>query len=397
MTEHAALPAPPPPARADAVSPDALPAVDRLGSRPGGWTARVLTALFLLALFVPPLVTSDVYRMSIYGQCLALAILALGVDLIWGYTGLLSLGQGLYFSIGGYAMAYSLTLQYAARTAGITDRAVPPSFMRYTGLAPTHPDYVEPAALTYIAPLMNVYVALAVAVLLPALVAGLFGLVVFRLRIKGVYFSLITQALVMAFLILALNQQPLTGGVVGINEIDDLTLCGFTFRNYQQLYYLIAGVLVVCFLGCALLVNGKVGKILTAIRDNENRVLALGYNTTMYKVFAFALAGGLAGLAGALFVPVFGKMGPTTFLGVAFSIEIVIFVAVGGRGTLVGAVLGTILIRLAYTDIAVQAPQYWPIILGALFVGVVVFMPPGLHGLARQVGRRLARRRRESA
>ena len=170
----------------------------------------------------------------------------------------------------------------------------------------------------------------------------------FRLRIRGVYFALITQALLLAVYTLVLNQQPLTGGFVGIKNLADLQLFGVTFNDGKQamaMYLLAAGVLVSVLAGCWLLVQSKVGKVLTAIRDNENRVLALGYNTAAYKVFIFALAGGLAGLAGALYTAANGLAGPG-YLDVTFSIYMVILVAVGGRGTLFGAVLGAVLVNM---------------------------------------------------
>jgi urea transport system permease protein len=167
-----------------------------------------------------------------------------------------------------------------------------------------------------------------------------------------------------------------------------LELFGHTFRSYTELYFLIAGTLLVCFLGCAWLVRSKFGKVLAAVRDSENRVLALGYNTAMYKTFVFAVAGGLSGLAGALYVTANGSAGPEYF-GIGFSIEAVILVAVGGRGTLVGAILGTLLVRLANTLINQHTPKYWPIFLGGLFVVVVVFLPVGIIGWVRQLPGRL--------
>ena len=250
---------------------------------------------------IPPLLMGDNdYRMAQFAKYLALAILALGIDLIWGYTGLLSLGQGLYFGLGAYRVAYGLEMQQVADDAHRPPGTVPPGFM--TNYMPiTNPGYVEPWALKYIAPLANTWVALGAAVLLPVLAATLFGLVTFRLRIRGVYFALITQALLLAIYTLFLNQQPLTGGFVGIKNLADLQLFGFIFNDSKHAidtYYLVAAVLLVCLGGCWLLVHSKVGKVLTAIRDNENRVLALGYNPAAYKLFVFAIAGGLAGVAG---------------------------------------------------------------------------------------------------
>jgi urea transport system permease protein len=342
-----------------------------------------LVGLSLLALFVPLVYFEDnEFRLSLFTQYLALAIVALGVDLIWGYTGMLSLGQGVYFGLGAYSVAYSLKLQKAAASANAPPgMVVPPDFMNWTNLPLNHPDYVAPRALLWIAPLMNIWVALAAAVLVPTLVATLFGWVTFRLRIRGVYFSLITQALVLAIFTLVLNQQPITGGVVGITYLAKLELFGHTFKRYWDLYFLTAGVLVTCFLACAWLVRTKFGKVLTAIRDNENRVLALGYNTAMYKTFAFALAGGLSGLAGALFVGANGSTGPE-YLSIAWSIEAVIWVAVGGRGTLLGAILGTLLVKMVNTHINEAIPKYWPLILGFLFIGVTVFLARGIMSIA---------------
>src|SRR5437762_3701144 len=268
------------------------PAMSTAGRR--DWFSRVLTVLVLLGLLVPPyLFGDDRYYLPLFTRYLALAIFALSVDLIWGYTGLLSLGQGLYFGLGAYALGYSLKLQRTAQAAGEPPGTVLlPDFMEYCRL---------PEVPVWVAPLIHIWMAIAVAVILPALVATVFGLVTFRLRIRDVFFSIITQALVLAMFTFVVNQQPYTGGVVGMTYLAKLELFGHKFV-LADMYYLVAGVLVTCFLGCAWLVSGKVGKVLTAIRDNEYRLLALGYNTAMYKAFVFALAGGLAGLAGALYV-----------------------------------------------------------------------------------------------
>jgi urea transport system permease protein len=287
----------------------------------------------------------------------------------------------LYFGLGVYAVGYSLKLQMTAEKAGAPPGTVMlPDFMEYCRL---------PAVPFWVAPLINIWLALALAVLLPTLVAGLFGLVTFRFRIRDVYFSLITQALVLAVFTLVVNQQPYTGGVVGMTYLADLQLFGHKFQM-GNLYFLVAGSLVLCFLGCAWLIHSKFGRILTAIRDNENRVLALGYNTAMYKTFIFALAGGLAGLSGALYASALGTTGPDV-LGIAFSIEVVVLVAVGGRGTLVGAIIGAILVNLAKTYINDEFKNAWPIALGLLFVVVTVFMPSGIVGSLKNLPGRLHR------
>ena len=319
------------------LAPALAPPPDIVAAASFSWArnlpGRILVVLFLAALFFPAYYfAEDRYWLPLFSRYMALAFFALSVDLIWGYCGLLSLGQGLYFGLGVYAVGYSLKLQQAATAAGLPHTWGPdmalPNFMEYCRL---------PAVPVWIAPLINIWLAIAVAVVLPTLVASLFGMVTFRMRVKGVYFSLITQALLLAVFTLIDNQQPYTGGRVGMNGLPRLELFGHTFQNVD-LYCLITATLVICFLLCAVLVGSKFGRILTAIRDNENRVLALGYNTAMYKTFVFGLAGGLAGLAGALYVSALRTAGPDRFA-IPFSIEVVIMVAVGGRGTLVGAVI----------------------------------------------------------
>jgi urea transport system permease protein len=355
--------------------------------QPKSWNpvGKLFTFLFLAALFLPPwYFGGDKYWLPLFTKYVSIALFALSVDLVWGYTGLLTLGQGLFFGIGAYAVGYSLKLQKAALDAGKPLVAAPnmalPDFMEYCRL---------PAVPGWIAPLINIWLALALAILAPVLVATLFGWVTFRLRIKGVYFSLITQALVLAVFTFVVNQQPYTGGVVGMTYLAKLELFGHKFVM-DDMYYLVAGVLVVCYLLCAWLVSTKFGKILTAIRDNEYRVLALGYDTAMYKTMVFALAGAIAGLSGALYVAANGTAGPE-HLGIAFSIEVVILVAVGGRGTLIGAIVGAMLVRFLNTYINDEYKAAWPIILGAMFILVVGFMPEGIVGLLRKTSARVRR------
>jgi urea transport system permease protein len=336
-------------------------------------------ALFLASLFAPGYYfADDRYWLPLLTRYMALALFALSVDLVWGYTGLLSLGQGLYFGLGAYAVGYSLKLQSAALAADkpLTpgpDMALP-DFMAYCRLE---------AVPGWIQPLINIWLALALAVVVPTVVAAVFGAFTFWRRIKGVYFSLVTQALVLAMFILITTQQPYTGGVVGMTYLAKLELFGHKFTGIH-LYYLITGVLVVCFLGCLALVRSKFGRILTAIRDSEYRVLALGYNTATYKTFVFALAGALAGLAGALYVSAMGTAGPDRF-GIAFSIEVVIFVAVGGRGTLAGPVLGALLVNAANTYLNDENAKAWAVLVLLVSLGVAIpvgqFLASRLRGL----------------
>jgi urea transport system permease protein len=349
-------------------------------SRRLGWLG---IALFIALLFTPGVaLADDKYWLPLFTRYMALALFAVSLDLVWGYTGLLSLGHGLYFGMGAYIVGYSLKLQKAALEAGKPFTPGPnmalPDFMAYCRLD---------AVPGWIAPLINIYVALPLAVLLPTVAAAAFGYITFRRRIKGVYFALITQALVLAAFTFVVNQQPYTGGVVGMNNLAKLELFGQRFHGLS-LFYLTTAVLAVAFLACLGLVRSKFGKILTAIRDSEYRVLALGYDTAAYKTFIFALAGGLAGLAGALYVADLGTTGPDT-LSIVFSIQVVVLVAVGGRGTLLGAVLGAVLVSFAETYINDNYNEVfrkylhgegWPLLMGGLFVLVVVFLPEGLVG-----------------
>ena len=244
--------------------------------------------MFLLCLLTPPFYYSDdPYRCEQFSKIAALAILALSIDLIWGYTGLLSLGQGLSFGVGAYAVAYSLKLQQAFLQDGRT-RPFIMSGLIWRCLISWRSSRLDKVPEP-IRPLINIYVALAVAILLPALVAAVFGFVTFRLRIKGVYFSLITQALILALYLVVIRTLPYTGGDVGMVDLNQLTLFGYRFQEDYYLYFFIAGILIACFLGCAVLMNSKFGQLLTAIRDNENRVMALGCNPALYKTFIFTL------------------------------------------------------------------------------------------------------------
>jgi urea transport system permease protein len=371
---HVTAAAPPPEA------PPAAPEVVIPPARPWSWPNRVFATLFLLALFLPLyLFSDDKYWLPVFTRYMALALFALSVDMIWGYTGLLSLGQGVYFGCGVYAIGYCLKLARAAQQAGAEPGTiVMPDFMAYCRL-----DEVP----FWVIPLANVWTALTVAVVLPTVLAALFGVIMFKLRIKGVYFSLITQALLLAVFTLIINKQEYTGGVVGMTYLAKLELFGHRFVMVD-LYLLVTGTLVFFYLVCALLMSTKFGRILQAIRDNEYRVQALGYDTAMYKTFVFAAAGLIAGISGVLYAATIGTTGPDT-LNIAFSIEIVIFVAVGGRGTLLGAILGAVLVNLVKTYANDNLGKAWPIILGGLFIVVVVFMPDGILGQLRKGAARI--------
>lgn len=374
-------------------------------SQPSHRGRLILFLAFLGCLFVPPYLVDSPLQVEKLNRFLTLALFALSVDLIWGYTGLLSLGQGLYFGLGAYFVAYSLNLQ----KANLRDQNPRYEFGPDMGLTEFMFQGQLNAVPAWIAPLINPYLAIFLAVAIPTLLAGLFGWVVFRRRIKGVYFSLITQALVYAMFTLVSNQRSYTGGVDGQPGLPHLEVFGFEFKSRDDLNVLVTITLCVFGLLSYLIVHSKFGKILTAIRDNEFRVQALGYDTPMYKTFIFSFAGLMAGVAGALYVCAIRSIGPDRF-SIEESILVVVFVAGGGRGTLFGPILGALLIGFGQdkisslgetaipadflkwlnlddpivdafgTWVTLNFTKLWPIILGLLFIGIVLLLPDGIVG-----------------
>ncbi|HZT28577.1 MAG TPA: urea ABC transporter permease subunit UrtC [Bryobacteraceae bacterium] len=343
----------------------------------------LLGAILLLLLFAAPATLSE-FRLNLLGKFLALAILALGIDLIWGYTGMLSLGHGVFFGLGGYCMAMYLKLQVGTAGTYQTDL---PDFMTWNGLTQL-PWFWKP--------MYHFWAAMLCAILVPALCATLLGFLTFRSRVQGVYFAIITQALALVASLLLIGQQPYTGGTNGIT--DYRTLLGFDLADnavQKGIYVATVVVLALCYLFCRWIVRSRLGKVLGAIRDAENRLRFLGYDPVGFKVFVFAVSAALAGLAGALFVPQVGIISPSN-VGIVPSIEMVIWVAVGGRGTLSGAVLGTLLVNGAKSAFSEEFPAFWLYFLGSLFVGVVLLFPDGAVGLLR-AARKLAARLRAPA
>ncbi|WP_127533077.1 urea ABC transporter permease subunit UrtC [Paenibacillus kobensis] len=332
------------------------------------WTAaRIWTligyAAASAALFAAPLYLSD-FRLNLLAKFLAFAIVALGLDLIWGYTGILSLGHGVFFGLGGYAMAMYLKLEASGGRM--------PDFMEWSGLT---------ALPAFWKPFESLGFAFAAGILIPGLLALFLGYVTFRNRIRGVYFTILTQALVIIATTLLIGQQAYTGGTNGVTGYSKIA--GYSISNpdtKQMLYWITAAFLIVAFIVCRFLVASRFGKVLRAIRDGENRVRFIGYNPALYQMTAFAISGALAGLAGMLFILHVGIISPS-MLGIVPSIEMVLWVAIGGRGTMIGAVLGAVLMNWGKSEISAQYPDAWLFVMGALFVVVVVFLPNGVAGL----------------
>jgi urea transport system permease protein len=322
--------------------------------------------LVLVAGLLAPAMLSD-FRLTLLAKYLCYALVALGIGLAWGQGGMLTLGQGVFFGLGGYCMAMYLKLKEAPR-------GQLPDFMVYNG--------VEKLPWLW-QPFHSPVFAIAAAVLLPAFVATLLGLLVFRQRVRGAYFAILSQALAAAFVILLIGQQGKTGGTNGMTNFAEFFGHPLATRStHRGLYFLIAGVLAVMYLLVRQLVRSRFGRLLIAVRDGEDRVRFLGYDPTVIKTIAYAISAALAGIAGALFVPIVGIMSPA-LLGVVPSIELVIAVAIGGRYTLAGAVLGGVLFNWAKTNFSEAYPSGWLYLQGAMFIAVMTLAPRGVAGVAR--------------
>ena len=335
----------------------------------GGITVRTIALpLVMLALVTAPF-WLDNYNLILVGRFLALAVVAIGISLVWGTTGILSLGQGLFFGLGGYAIAMHLKL------VG-TPKGELPDFMIYNGVE---------SLPWFWAPFSSPVFAIAMVLVLPTLAAAGVGYLMFRKRITGVFVSLITQALVLAFATLLIGSQGFTSGTNGITDYKTflgIELKGQAFNN--GFYWLTLSIVVLSYLGTKLFLGTHTGKLLVAIRDGENRVRFLGYDPASYKILAFAIGGLLAGISGALFAVHVGTISPA-MVGVIPSIEMVVWVALGGRDSVGGAILGMVAGNLARDRISSAYPEAWLYIMGAMFVLVVLGMPKGLAGLLRPI------------
>ena len=322
-----------------------------------------------------PLHLSD-FRLNLFGKFLAYAILALGLDLLWGYAGVLSLGHGVFFGLGAYAMGMHLMLEIGAKSVYQSSL---PDFMVW--------NQVKELPLFW-RPFYSDVFTLAAIVVVPGLFALAFGFLAFRSRIRGVYFSIITQALALsAWLVFNRNEMRL-GGTNGLADFK--TIFGFPLNQpatQRGLYAVTALVLVVAYLVCRWITGSRAGKVLVAIRDSETRVLFCGYSPAAFKLFVFVVSAVLAGVAGALYVGQVGIITPAR-IGVLPSIEMIIWVAVGGRGTLLGPVVGAVGVNWLQSLLTTHYPDMWLLVLGSMFVAVVLFFPDGVVGtLQRLFGR----------
>lgn len=326
----------------------------------------------ILNLFTPQdsiLHLSD-YHIALFGKYLTYGLLALSLDLIWGYCGILSLGHGAFFALGGYCMGMHLMREIGPR--GVYGDPILPDFMVFL-------NWTELPIAWYGFDSI-IYTSLMI-ILIPGLLAFIFGWFAFRSRVTGVYFSIITQAMVFAFMLAFFQNNLGFGGNNGLTDFKDILGFSLQETNTKLVFFLLSVVaLGVGYYLSKKLINSHAGQVTTAIRDQEDRVRFLGYKVENFKLFVFVISGILAGVAGALYVPQVGIINPGEFSPIK-SIEIVVWVALGGRGTLYGAVIGGILVNLSKSYFTVYFPEYWLFFLGALFVFVTIFLPRGVVGL----------------
>ena len=313
------------------------------------------------------------YMVALLGKIMCFAMVALAMDLIWGYTGILSLGHGVFFALGSYAMGMYLMRQIGAD--GVYHSPLP-DFMVFLDWKelPWYWSFTE-----------HFWYAVLLVVLVPGTLAFVFGFFAFRSRIKGVYFSIITQAMTFAFMLLFFRNDTGFGGNNGFTDFKRILDIPIATPGMRMTLFAISGfALIAMLLVARWIVTSKLGRVLTAIRDAESRVMFSGYNPVNYKLFIWTLSAVMCGIAGALYVPQVGIINPSE-MSPANSIEIAIWVALGGRGSLVGAILGAGIVNGAKSWLTAAFPEYWLYFLGGLFILVTLYLPDGVMGLLRKL------------
>jgi urea transport system permease protein len=335
--------------------------------------STLLLAILLLVIF--PMVLEP-FRLNLVGKYLTYAFVAIGLVMVWGYGGILSLGQGVFFGLGGYAMAMFLKLE-----------ASDPISTKIQS-TPGIPDFMDWNQLTQLpllwVPFQSFAFALFAVIAIPTLLAFVISFAMFKRRVGGVYFAIITQAVALILTVLIIGQQGYTGGVNGMTDLK--TLLGWDIRTDSArliLYYVCSALLLASIVLCAWIQRSKLGTLLLAMRDKEDRVRFSGYDVSMFKVAVFCLGAALSGIGGAMFALQVGFMSPS-FVGIVPSIEMVIYAAVGGRMSLVGAVFGALLVNAGKTLFSESFPDLWLFLMAALFIGVTMAFPDGLAGLVEK-------------
>jgi urea transport system permease protein len=347
-------------------------------TRVAGWWSLALLAL-MLAVVMP--LALDPFRLGLVAKYLCFSFAAVGIVLIWGYGGILSLGQGMFFGLGSYAVAMFLKLE----AASIASSASALSQFYGSNL----PDFMVWNSIETLpwwwAPFAHLGFALAMVVVLPAAVAFALAYANFRKRVGGVYFSIVTLALAAIMAIVIIGQQGHTGGINGITDFR--TFAGLPLDGdgpRRALYFITVALLLACLITARWIVASRLGRVLVAIRDREDRVRFSGYDPALFKAFIFAVAAIITAIGGAMFALQEGLASPS-LVGIVPSVEMVIYAAVGGRLSLIGAVYGTLLVLSAKTFFSENFVEYWQYFIGALFIAIVVFLPSGLAGLFERV------------
>lgn len=347
-----------------------------LGGRSG---AIGLLILGVLLLVVFPLLF-DSFRLNLVGKYLTYAFVAVGLVLCWGYGGILSLGQGVFFGLGGYCMAMFLKLE-----------ASDPISTKIQS-TPGIPDFMDWNQITQLPmmwkPFHSLGFTILAVLLVPTLLALIIGIAMFKRRVGDVYFSIVTQAIAAILSILIIGQQGLTGGVNGITDLK--TMLGWDIRTDSAkliLYFVNAGLLLTCVVFGRIILTSKLGRLLMAMRDKEERVRFSGYDVASFKIFVYCVAALFSAIGGAMFTLQVGFMSPS-FVGIVPSIEMVIYAAVGGRMSLLGAVYGTLLVNFGKTFFSETFPELWLFLMGGLFIVVVMYFPNGLAGLYDSHGKK---------
>jgi urea transport system permease protein len=349
----------------------------------GGRQGSMGIAILALLIFAIMPIWLDIFRLNLVGKYLTYAFAAVSLVMVWGYGGVLSLGQGVFFGLGGYCMAMFLKLEASdlTSTAHQTTPGIP-DFMDWNQITQL-PLFWEPFhSLTFT--IIAIFVV-------PAIFAYIIGAAMFKRRVGGVYFSIITQAIASILTILIVGQQGYTGGINGITDLK--TIHGWNINTTSAkyiLYYFNGALLIGVIMVCRYVLSSKLGRLLLAMRDKEDRVRFSGYDVSNFKIFTFCLGAMISAIGGAMFTLQVGFMSPS-FVGIVPSIEMVIFAAVGGRMSLIGAVFGTLLVNYGKTAFSESFPALWLFLMGALFIAVVMFFPNGLAGLYEQYGGRLAK------
>lgn len=352
----------------------------------GGKQGMISLAILAAVLIVVFPLFFDIFRLNLIGKYLSYAFIAIGLVMLWGYGGILSLGQGVFFGLGGYCIAMFLKLEASDPiTTKIQSTPGIPDFMDWNQITALPLLWQPFHSFTF-----SVFAMLAV----PTLLAFIIGVAMFKRRVGGVYFAIITQAIALILSVLIIGQQGYTGGVNGITDLK--TLHGWDIRTDNAkyiLYFVNVALIILAILSCRWIISSKLGLLLLAMRDKEDRVRFSGYDVANFKIFVFCLAAMLSAIGGAMFTLQVGFMSPS-FVGIVPSIEMVIFAAVGGRMSLEGAVYGTLLVNFGKTFFSESFPDLWLFLMAGLFIAVVLVFPNGLAGL---VGTWINRRKSRTA